>query len=412
VIGAFLRQYAFGILPRYVFGQLVKAFALALTSLSCIFVLFVVVPKVAEAGLGPTDILVLVPLALPSTLPYSAPLALLFAVSVVYGRIASDNEVIAAKACGLGIMTMLWPSFLLGTILSVALLGMTRELIPRTNHEARNALMRNLEDMLYRVLKRQREFDNKSWPFRIKVGDVQDRVLIDAYFIHRKKDEAGGTRSSMQVFAEEATIHFNEKLESVEIRLSDAVVQGNADQPDFVLMNNERIEIPLAREGGLGMDPPVQELTSSQLVAEQVKCLKETDEELRKQAVEAALTVASGRARRVKWPEVGQAIRHNAYLEQRFDKLETEKHMRTSIACGAFFFVLLGAPVGVWRARGDFLSAFMTCFVPIITLYYPLTLAGVNLGKEGQLDPFFALWMGNALLGVLGGLVLRPVRRH
>jgi lipopolysaccharide export system permease protein len=163
-------------------------------------------------------------------------------------------------------MTMLWPSFLLGTILSVALLGMTRELIPRTNHEARNALMRNLEDMLYRVLKRQREFDNKSWPFRIKVGDVQDRVLIDAYFIHRKKDEAGGTRSSMQVFAEEATIHFNEKLESVEIRLSDAVVQGNADQPDFVLMNNERIEIPLAREGGLGMDPPVQELTSSQLV--------------------------------------------------------------------------------------------------------------------------------------------------
>ena len=82
------------------------------------------------------------------------------------------------------------------------------------------------------------------------------------------------------------------------------------------------------------------------------------------------------------------------------------------LACGSFFFVLLGAPVGILFAKGDFLSAFITCFVPIIVLYYPLTLLAVNLGKDGILNPTIALWGGNTLLAILAGFVLPPVIRH
>ena len=79
----------------------------------------------------------------------------------------------------------------------------------------------------------------------------------------------------------------------------------------------------------------------------------------------------------------------------------------------AFFFVFLGAPVGIRFAKRDFLSAFITCFLPIILLYYPLTLLGINLGKEGQLNPALALALGNLLLGLLAGLfALPPVLRH
>lgn len=413
MIAGILRQYAFGILPRYVLGQVFKAFGLALATLSSVFVLFVVVPKVAQAGLGPREMLTLIPMAVPGTLPYTAPLALLFAVSVVYGRIASDNEIIAAKASGLGIMTMLWPSFLVGGVLSVGLLVLTQDLVPRTNFNLKNALIRNIEDMFYRVLKQEREFDNKSWPFRIKVGDVRDRVLIDAWFMHRAKSDQSGSPYDLLVFARQATIEFNQSSNAVSVKLVDAYVQGNAEQPDYLLIDNDRLEIQLSNERGLQFSPTVQELTSAQIVTEQAECRRRTEHERRYQSAAAALTIASGRVhRRVRWEQVGKAIADHAYWVQRLAKLETEKHMRTAIACGTFFFVLLGAPVGVWRAKGDFLSAFMTCFLPIILLYYPLTLAGVNLGKEGRLDPFFALWMGNALLAVLGGLVIHPVRKH
>ena len=36
------------------------------------------------------------------------------------------------------------------------------------------------------------------------------------------------------------------------------------------------------------------------------------------------------------------------------------------MAFGSLLFVFLGAPVGILFARRDFLSAFMTCFLPII----------------------------------------------
>jgi lipopolysaccharide export system permease protein len=75
-------------------------------------------------------------------------------------------------------------------------------------------------------------------------------------------------------------------------------------------------------------------------------------------------------------------------------------------------FVLLGAPVGILFAKRDFLSAFMTCFMPIIGLYYPLMLFGTNLSKEGLLAPLYSLWIGNVLMAVLAGLVLPSVVKH
>jgi lipopolysaccharide export system permease protein len=68
--------------------------------------------------------------------------------------------------------------------------------------------------------------------------------------------------------------------------------------------------------------------------------------------------------------------------------------------------------VGILFARRDFLSAFISCFVPIIILYYPLTLLGVNLSKEGLLNVTLALWSGNAVLAVLTGFVLPSVMKH
>ncbi len=74
--------------------------------------------------------------------------------------------------------------------------------------------------------------------------------------------------------------------------------------------------------------------------------------------------------------------------------------------------MLLGAPVGILFAKRDFLSAFMTCFMPIIGLYYPLMLFGTNLSKEGLLSPMFSLWAGNVLMAVLAGLVIPSVVKH
>ena len=69
--------------------------------MTAIFVLFMVAAQARDIGLSPGDIGHLVPYVIPSTLPYTIPVSLLFAATVVYGRLAGDNEIIAVKTAGL-----------------------------------------------------------------------------------------------------------------------------------------------------------------------------------------------------------------------------------------------------------------------------------------------------------------------
>ena len=48
--------------------------------------------------------------------PYTIPVSLLFSVTVVYGRLAGDNEIIAVKTAGLSVMTVLWPTLLFAAL--------------------------------------------------------------------------------------------------------------------------------------------------------------------------------------------------------------------------------------------------------------------------------------------------------
>ena len=96
------------ILQRYVLGEVLRAFLLALLTMTAIFVLFMVVAEAMRSKLltPAATSSQLVPYVIPSTLPYTIPVSLLFAVTVVYGRIAGDNEVIAVKSAGLSVMTV------------------------------------------------------------------------------------------------------------------------------------------------------------------------------------------------------------------------------------------------------------------------------------------------------------------
>ncbi|MEA2632599.1 MAG: lipopolysaccharide export system permease protein, partial [Chloroflexota bacterium] len=119
-----------GILQRYVLGELVRAFTLALLTITCIFVLFMIMAEAAKMGLTPRDIFTLVPYVIPGSLPYTIPVSLLFAVTVVFGRLAADNEVIAVKTAGLSAWTVLWPAIFVGSTLSGVLLYLSSGPIP------------------------------------------------------------------------------------------------------------------------------------------------------------------------------------------------------------------------------------------------------------------------------------------
>lgn len=401
-----------GILQRYVIDQVLRSFLLVLVTLTSVIVLFMVIGQAAREGLAPGLMVKVIPYIVPQMMVYTVPVSLLFAVSVVYGRMASDNEVIATKAAGCSAWVLLWPSILLSIVLSGMICVLYSHFIPKSSFYFKAALFKDFEDTFFLVLKREGQFNLPGMPVFIGVKDVdvENRVLIGATFKHRAKGSKDPTAYDNFMQAKTAKVRFMLKEGMVELKLKDALlssVTGN-----FSSVPDHTVVYPLPRTGPMAPEKKVQEMTSTELAQEKVKLNRLIKTEKLRQAFAASLFIGTGRITRVGWPHIRDAYRDSQRWERQLNEVETEAQLRVAMGTGGFFFVLLGAPVGILFARRDFLSAFMTCFMPIIVVYYPLVLMGMNFGKEGIL-PAAIVWAGNAVLAAVAGFfALPPVIKH
>ena len=88
-------------LSRYVLGELLKVFAIALSAITGLFVMFGIVNQAVRENLGLTQIVLLLPYVLPEALRFAVPAAILLATCSVYGRFSASNEVVAVKSMGI-----------------------------------------------------------------------------------------------------------------------------------------------------------------------------------------------------------------------------------------------------------------------------------------------------------------------
>ncbi len=99
------------LLQRYILFELLKVFVFLLSILTVLLVFVGVFREVAASGLGPFQILQILPFVVPSLMPFTIPATLLLAVCVVYGRISGDQEITAAKAAGINVFSLFGPRF-------------------------------------------------------------------------------------------------------------------------------------------------------------------------------------------------------------------------------------------------------------------------------------------------------------
>jgi lipopolysaccharide export system permease protein len=94
------------------------------------------------------------------------------------------------------------------------------------------------------------------------------------------------------------------------------------------------------------------------------------------------------------------------------NNVHTEMMMRPALAVGCFCFVVIGCPIGIWFSKSDYLSAFITCFLPIVFIYYPLLLCGANLAKTGKLHVVLAVGAADGLLALAALPLYRKLLQH
>jgi RNA polymerase sigma factor (sigma-70 family) len=102
---------------------------------------------------------------------------------------------------------------------------------------------RDMEDTLYKILKRDHEFNDPRWTFMIKVRDVQQKTLIDATFKHRAQETINEYDAIVQ--AKRAVLRFDLDSKIVRAFLEDAETQRFGRADTVVLINNRTLEIPI-----------------------------------------------------------------------------------------------------------------------------------------------------------------------
>jgi len=390
-----------------IFLELIRVFLLALLTLTGLLLMAGIVAEASQRGLPPGQIFSVIPLLIPSTLPYTIPTTTLFATCIVYGRLAADNEVLALKAAGIHMSHVIWPALLLGVIASGATFGMYMDAIPSTHHTLRTRFLEDVEEFLYSALRREGCIRHPRINYEIHVKRVDGRKLLDALFLRR---DPKGKGFDIIARAREAELLVDMKRGQILVHMRHCYINSeNGKDEAYVQDKFWPVDLPDELQKPVKTSP--REMTWQEM-GDHRERLEQEKEKYAADVLTHQAAINQGTAP----PNFQESVRNwssaRDYCGAQIRNIDTEFQMRPALALGCLCFVLVGCPVGIWFSRSDYLSAFITCFLPVVLIYYPLLLCGINLSKMGRVDPILALWGANALMAFIALLLFRRLLRN
>ncbi len=394
------------ILHRMILRELVRVFLLCLIGITGILLMAGIVAEASQQGLSPGQIFAIIPLLIPSTLPYTIPATTLFATCVVYGRLAADNEILAIRASGINMVKVVWPGVFLGLMTSAATLGLYYHVIPYTHHLMRSMFLDDVEEVLYAMLRRNNQITFPHVDYSMYVQSVQGRRLLNPRF--KRRDTKGDTDVVVVAREAELKVDLRNQLILVHMRFGEVLSKDGST----VQFDDRFFDVPLPGEllGGNYTRP--RDMTWQELFKEHDKMIEE-ERKASKEVETAEHGVAA-----VSSPTEEQFAQRKALqnklknIQMMIKAIVAEKQMRPALSLGCLFFVLIGCPMGIWFSKSDYLSSFITCFLPIVFVYYPLTLCGTGMAKDGKYPPEFTIWAADAVMAVVGLAMFRRLLKN
>ncbi|HZU34268.1 MAG TPA: LptF/LptG family permease [Gemmataceae bacterium] len=388
------------ILHRMILWELIKVFGLSLIAIMSLLIMAGIVAEATQQGLKPNQILAVIPLLVPNFLPYTIPATTLFATCIVYGRLAADNEVLAIKAAGINVLLVVWPGLLLGVVMSAATLGLYYHVIPHTIYLLRSRIMNDMEEYMYDMLKRDKCIRQPKLPYVMFVRQVNGTRLEDALF--KRLDRQG--HYDVVARSREAELHFDKKNHQILVRMLDGDVLGsNGSNAGY--FKDKLWEVPLPADFGIEPRPRARALDWDAVLRRRQDLLAE-QAKLEPKIEAAKADVANNRPA----PALDSMLNQSKGNVIELHVLDAELWMRGALSFGCLCFVLVGCPVGVWFSKSDYLSAFITCFLPVVFTYYPLLLCCSNYAKSGVLPAIMCA--PNALMVFAGLVLFKQLLRH
>ncbi len=379
------------IFTRYVVWEVLKYFVAGLLVLTLVVTVGMGVKEGLAKGLPPVVMLRTMPFMIPEMLGITLPVAMLYSVCTVFGRMAGSNEIVALKSLGISPMAVIAPVLVMSVFLSLTTVGIYELAATWCRPTVQRVVIESIEDIAYGMLRANRSFQAEG--FSITVKRVDGRRLIQPTITIASR----GNEPAMTLLAEEAELRadYDERLLSIYCRNGEVDVEGHVR---LSFTDTQKYVVPFKEP-----EKPVhRDWLATNEIPGHIVALKRSLADLE---AEFARRVADGQ------PPTEAELAQAHGVQRSIDRLRTEPFRRWSNGFTCFGFVLIGAPVAMMRRNADILTTFFVCFAPILVVYYPLLMLSEDLSTTGKLPPW-SFWLGNvAMIGPGLGL-LRRVLQH
>jgi lipopolysaccharide export system permease protein len=331
-------------------------------------------------------------LLIPFVLAFALPMAMLTAALLVFGRFSADQELTAARASGLSLMSLITPVLLLSVALSIVCGLFNLEIAPR----CRGAYKRLLYHMGFEestsFLQEGRFVDFPGWVVYTRKRDGNHLQDIKMYGIENQKSKRMISASEGVVTIDKAhrKLHFDltnyseldempAKLHSTETEDTNAPAPAPAPAP----ATNEAVK--LIWEPHFASEQEV-DVTFPQTTEDKPRLSDMSFHQLR--------------------AEIRQRERQGIDATPALVQL----HRQVAFSFASLGFTLIGIPLGV-RAHRRETTAGIAMALLLVLVYYSFIILAQSWETHSDLAPHLIVWLPNFLFQAVGAVLLARANR-
>ncbi len=353
--------------------------------------LFLLADLLIKKGVKFRTVLEIGSLSLPFVFAYIAPLAMMVAGVMTFGKLSQDNELTALKVCGVNPLKLILPTLLVTILFSCLMVSFNGFLLPESEHKLRNLLL-DLARKKPAVKIREGVFMDEFGEWTIYIGSLQEKGgKISDIFLFRK-----GGESPLFITAKKGLLKTAPNEEYLSLHLFAGEVHELVERDKYrklkfaehivnlpienELMRREREYRSLSEMNFLHLLATCQRLSEekSAILAQ----IRELEKERGLDPIKIRIEEEKNRLR---------------YKMREIERYQGELHKRLSLAFSCIFFFLFGSFLGIVLKRGSLGFAFLATLI-YFAIYYILLIVGEKAVAEGNLPSYLALHFPNLIL--------------
>lgn len=352
---------------QYIFFEMVPSFLLGLLVFIFVILMFQVLRLTEFAlvhGVEWATLAEIVMYICISMLPILFPMSLLFSILITYGRLSQDSEIIAMKASGLSMKTIIAPALILALVVSIVSGQTSFELAPWGNRQF-EVLFTRLGNTKASATIKAGTFSEGFFDLVVYANEVDDKGVMKNLFIYNERE----TETPITIIAKKGELIPDPSSPGhrVLLRLEDGDIHRSGESHTKIKFATYDLQL---------IDPIKTEY---------------------KEKSPQSMTI--GDLYHLKNDEMQKKEDRNIFV--------IEYHKRWAITILCFVFALVGVGLGIEANRREQKTSGFVLSIIVIIAYWILYVSFEGIARSKAAPATLAIWTPNFIFGLYSLYLLK-----